>query len=767
MANRSAKAPTPPRRGALPRIVQAAKDTYTEKKSTLLAGKSAAKPSIKAPSKAVSSLQGSAQPKPLQRVQASKLVATDAQKLADEGYVLAKTQAATFLYGRRQAMFALARQYHVDVDDLAQEGYEVLLTCLRDFNPAFTRADGQQVTVQFNTFFGSRLENKALELRNRDPEYQARQAHMAEMNAEDREDFRKNPPLLVQHLDQESALQEHLSAEVSSAKRRNGTNLKLKLAEDSFVEQKLNALIAAERDDKRRAALQHVKLGGVASFEEIAYHFGVTDSRASQILNELMDAFYTQRLLDGDVKGVQYDFQKLDLQPKRRQRMLEEALPHTTPECRVQLLEAFSGEFPELRSIANTLPAFAKGGHGGMVDGPLVNPVLTAEEDTLYPLLGLEWREIGTLVPLTLSFRAPDTHAPDADPWLKCLLTIPPEEWPPLLITPNGEVLDGLRRLMLARTQGLTRVLCQVRGVQDLTQAQQLRVALNARARTLEKLDLYYLIGALAGLGLSQGKIADLLGTSRPNVIVYSKVRAKASARLRQLFEEELIQITNASSAVDLPAHQQDELADFIRQFGSEWGRGPQFAEAYEAVVAGQLAQLAAAQVPTHARPGVAYSAPMPAPPPSAVVMSTAEGAGGITSLAPGVAKALKQRQETMETALRDAEVWARSREATIAQQTNQLQDLQQKVTALKSELQATQLLPHSDASTLAAVHKENLKFYGLTERLAAAVQHVQAVQSALQGVLLSQRQKMELESLLEQLATAAGGLQATMGRRS
>jgi predicted XRE-type DNA-binding protein len=762
MANRSSKASPPLRGGALPRVVQAVKNTLTATAPKAKpAGKNATKSLVKTANVA------SNKSKPLQRVEAMKAVATDAQKQADEGYMLAKRQAAAFLHGRRQAMFALARQYHVDIDDLAQEGYEVLLTCLRDFNPLFTRADGQQVTVQFNTFFGSRLENKALELRNRDPEYQARQAHMAEMSAEDREDFRKNPPLLVQHLDQESTLQEHLSAEVSSAKRRSGTNLKLKLAEDSFVEQKLNALIAAERDDKRRAALQHVKLGGVASFEEIAYHFGVTDSRASQILNELMDAFYTQRLLDGDVKGVQYDFQKLDLQPKRRQRMLEEALSHAAPERRVQLLETFGTEFPDLRNITNASPSGIASGNGGKLGGPLVNPPLTPEEEAHYPLLSLEWREINTLVPLTLGFRAPDTQAPEADPWLKGLLTTAPEEWPPLLITPSGEVLDGLRRLTLARGRGLTRVLCQVRGVEDLNQAQQLRIALNARARVLEKLDLYYLISALTSLNLSQGKIADLLGTSRPNVIVYSKVRAKASARLRQLFEDELIQITNASSAVDLPAHQQDELADFIRQFGSEWGRGVQFSEAYEAVVAGQLAQLASAQVPTHARPGVAYSAPMPSAPPSNVALNGLETAGNVTSLAPGVAKALKQRQETMETALRDAEVWARSREATIAQQTNQLQDLQQKVAALKSELQATQLLPHSDASTLAALQKENQKFYGLTERLAAAVQHVQAVQAALQGVLLSQRQKMELEALLEQLATAAGGLQATMGRRS
>src|SRR5689334_1047588 len=81
-----------------------------------------------------------------------------ALKAADEGYQLASTNAVSFLHSRRQAMFALARKYHLDADDLQQEAFEVLLTCLRDFNPTYTREDGSSHTVQFNTFFGSRLE---------------------------------------------------------------------------------------------------------------------------------------------------------------------------------------------------------------------------------------------------------------------------------------------------------------------------------------------------------------------------------------------------------------------------------------------------------------------------------------------------------------------------------------------------------------------------------------------------------------------------------
>jgi hypothetical protein len=294
----------------------------------------------------------------LQAVRGGKapLASADDLKAADEGYQLARTSAVKYLHSRRQATYALARHFHVDADDLQQEAYEVLLTCLRDFNPHYVKADGTTVSVQFNTFFGNRLEGKALELRNRDPEYQARQAHVQDMSEGDKAEFRKNPPLLVQHLDQETAVQEHLRGEVSAAQRARQTNVMLKIAQDSFIEKKLNDLIAAERDEKRRAALMHVKVGGVSSFEEIAYHFGVTDSRASQILNELMDAFYTQRLMEGDLKSIVYDFRKIGLQPKRAQRLLEDAIRHATAPRAADIAAAFGAEFPELHTVLSKLP---------------------------------------------------------------------------------------------------------------------------------------------------------------------------------------------------------------------------------------------------------------------------------------------------------------------------------------------------------------------------------------------------------------------------
>ncbi|RYG60778.1 MAG: hypothetical protein EON60_05865, partial [Alphaproteobacteria bacterium] len=245
----------------------------------------------KAAAKAAPAQAVKATPKPIARQQAKAQGNVDELKANDDGYQLARSNAVKYLHSRRQAIFALARHFHLDADDLQQESYEVLLTCLRDFNPIYVKSDGSTVTVQFNTFFGNRLEGKALEQRNRDPEYQARQAHLSDMSDTDRAEFRKNPPLLVQHLDQETTMQENLRGEVAAAQRSRQTNMALKIVQDSFIEKKLNDLIAAERDDKRRAALMHVKVGGVSSFEEIAYHFGVTDSRASQILNELMDAF--------------------------------------------------------------------------------------------------------------------------------------------------------------------------------------------------------------------------------------------------------------------------------------------------------------------------------------------------------------------------------------------------------------------------------------------------------------------------------------------
>ncbi len=698
-----------------------------------------------------------------------------ALKAADEGFKLARENAVKYLHSRRQAIFALARHFHLDADDLQQEAYEVLLTCLRDFNPLYTKADGTTVNVQFNTFFGNRLEGKALEQRNRDPEYQARQAHLQDMSDEERTEFRKNPPLLVQHLDQETTMQETLRGEVAAAQRSRQTNMALKVVQDTFIERKLNDLIAAERDDKRRAALMHVKVGGVSSFEEIAYHFGVTDSRASQILNELMDAFYVQRLIDGDLKSVMYDFRKLSLQPKRAQRLLEEAMRNAPSPRAAEIANQFTAEYPELRDVLSNLPKPGQLTEKGetetaetasVVAGNALPAQLTPAEEDQFPLQALELREIATLTALGVQFRPTLMQAPEDMAHIRQIAAHPAETWSPLIVTPEGGVIDGERRIAAARAKGITRLLCQVRAAPSAALAKQLRVCMNSRVRPLDKLELYFAIGALSELGLTQGVIAQALGTSRPNVIVYAKVREKASLRLRQLFEDGLIQITNASSAVDLPVQSQDEMADFIRQYGAGWGRGPQFNELYAAAAEGQIAALVPPQVGGGPQPAHAAILPMPSIPAPALVSTPAQGAQLVAppgSLSPTLATALKKRQEALETALRDSEIWARQREATITSQTSQIHDLRQQVESYKRELEAQTLLQHGDAATMANYMKELKAFYAVQERLASAIHQLEKTQTAVRSLNLTHRQTVELEQLLEKVASLQTALRVQL----
>ncbi|MCP5405704.1 MAG: hypothetical protein H6922_05740 [Pseudomonadaceae bacterium] len=681
----------------------------------------------------------------------------DALKAADEGYQLARKDAVKYLHSRRQAMFALSRRYHLEPEDLEQEGFEVLLTCLRDFNPVHTKADGSISTVQFNTFFGIRLEGKALELRNRDPEYQARQAHMADMSDEQKSEFRNNPPLLVQHLDQQTTMQEQLSGEVSSARRANQMSGAMKLVHDSFVEKKLNQLIAQERDDKRRAALMHVKVGGVASFDEIAYHFGVTDSRASQILNELMDAFYVQRLLDGDLKSVAFDWKKLKMQPKRAARLLEEAMANTTPDRAAAIHEAFQPEYPELELKGEETAAPAKSVVGSQPTAlgaaqTFIDP-FTAEEDARYPLQGLEWRAVSGLQPLHVPFRNPAEDAGGELPHITAIMARDADSWP-LIVTPEGSVVDGARRLKACAARGKEKVLCLVRNIVHPTEARIMRVVANMRQIKPDRMDLYYAICALADLGLSQQKIATAIGTSRPNVIVYAKVKDKATPKLRALFEDGFIQITNASACVDMPAAAQDALAEFIRRYGAGWGKGPQFNEAFEAAVAGKLDKLAAAQ-PESAVVPLAPSAPATVP---QAAPAMPEGA---------VLQALRQRQTQLEQTLRDAEVWGKQREAVVARQTEELTQLKQETEALKRELQAHDLLKYGDEATINGLMREFKTFYALIERLAGAAYQLDKASKNLRGQPLSYKQAQEVQEQVDAMEASLNAMRVQLAAKS
>ena len=116
----------------------------------------------------------------------------DAMKLEDEGYKQALEDAVGFLDSRRQAVAKIARYYHLDVEELFQEGYEVLLKCLRDYSPVYEKADGSIVSVLFTTFFGSRMESCAMEIRNGNPEYKARQAFTEKLGDDEKERFRSD-----------------------------------------------------------------------------------------------------------------------------------------------------------------------------------------------------------------------------------------------------------------------------------------------------------------------------------------------------------------------------------------------------------------------------------------------------------------------------------------------------------------------------------------------------------------------------------------------
>lgn len=708
------------------------------------------------PTKSVVAAKAVAAPKVARALAAP---AAETLKQADEGYRLARKDAVKYLHGRRQAMFALARRYHLDAEDIEQEGYEVLLTCLRDFNPSYTKATGEVATVQFNTFFGSRLEGKALELRNRDPEYQARQAHMADMSDEQKSEFRNNPPLLVQHLDQQTTMQEQLSGEVSQARRSSQMSAAMKVAHDSFVEKKLNQLIAQERDDKRRAALMHVKVGGVSSFDEIAYHFGVTDSRASQILNELMDAFYVQRLLDGDLKSVAYDWKKLKIQPKRAHRLLEEAMAHTTPARAADIHGLFHADYAGL-----ALPAAAPATTAMVANTPLAlqfNPTFsdpfTAEEDARYPLQGLEWRNVGELTPLHVPFRNPADEQVAEPPHIAAIMEREADNWP-LIVTPDGQIVDGARRWRAAKARGKDKLLCLVRGISTLAEASIMRVIANVRQVKPDRMDLYFAIAALADLGLSQQKIATAIGTSRPNVIVYAKVKDKATPKLRALFEDGLIQITNASACVELAAGAQDGLAEFVRRYGPQWGKGPQFNEVFEAAAAGKLAKLAAGQpdVPAAGKVTPVVAAPQVPAVASEVAMADTH-----------VVHALRQRQAALEQALRDAEVWNKQREGVVARQTEDMAALKQEVEALKREVQAHDLLKYGDEATIAGLMKEFKTFYAQLERLVGAAYQLDKVAKALRGQPLSFSQMNEVQQQADAMEASLSAIRLELSNRN
>jgi DNA repair exonuclease SbcCD ATPase subunit len=132
-------------------------------------------------------------------------------------------------------------------------------------------------------------------------------------------------------------------------------------------------------------------------------------------------------------------------------------------------------------------------------------------------------------------------------------------------------------------------------------------------------------------------------------------------------------------------------------------------------------------------------------------------------ALSPTLANALKKRQEALEHALRDSETWARQREATITSQTGQIHELRQQLESYKREIEAQSLMQHGDAATMANYLKEIKAFYAVQERLAGAIHQLEKTQAAIRGLHLTHRQTLELEQLLEKVASAHTALRVAL----
>jgi predicted XRE-type DNA-binding protein len=664
-------------------------------------------------------------------------------KLEDEGYKKAFEDAVGFLDTRRQAIAKIGRYYHLDIEELFQEGYEVLLKCLRDFTPVYQRADGSIVTVMFTTFFGSRMESCAMEMRNGNPEYKARQAFTEKLGDDEKERFRSDPPLLVQHLDHESPMQEMLAGEASAVRDEENGGIALKIIRDSFFENVLNDLVAKESDEKKKAALLHVKVGGVYNFQEIAYHFGVTDSRASQVMNELMDAFYVQRIIDGDHLSVSRDFGRLKFNEKRVNRLVIKAMKNSSREYADLVLETFKESYPSIEidfeKISNELPSqsdvkkIEEPKIQSKSKSPVYQDVFTDDESKKYPLQGVELRSMDNLK----SFENFDFHSPDSEDRFNTFSAS--HEFDdgqyPAVINEEGFILDGQRRVELAKEQGRNDYMCIVHRVPSEMDAKILRVAINMRTQKPSKIDLYYAISALSDIGLSQQKIADCVGTSRTNVLVYAKVKDKACAKLRALFEDGLIQVTNASTCADLSEPVQIKMTDFIRHAGIAWSKGSKFNDLHQAAVEGVIDTFIAKHRPNQeVEP----------------VIDQVMQAAVVDASNSRVVQALKKRIDDYERDSKDSEIWTQRRESVIAGQKEDLDKANSEVDALKKELEAAELMRFGSPKVIEDELKELKAFYALNERLSGASHALEYALKDLRRLKLRRKQALEIAKLVE-----------------
>jgi ParB-like chromosome segregation protein Spo0J len=660
----------------------------------------------------------------------------DKMKLADDGLQSAQTDMVSFLESKKNIFYKIGSKYHLDSTELFQESYEVLLTCLRDFNPVYVKADGEEIEVKFNTFFGSRVEMKALELRNGNPEYKARKAYVDGLDDETKAEFKENAPLLVQHIDHGETINEYLSDEISKSREELNGDLETRFNRDSFLDETLSELIRKEKDDKKKAVLQHVKVGGIMNFQDIAYHFGVTDSRASQLMNELMDAFYTQRIINGDVETVIKDLLRLKLSQARVKTLLQNAIEYASLEIKQEVLNVTKKIFPKITDL--NIEENDKSNLNTAIISEITlseyKDVLSAEENAFYPQVEVGMKDINELKFLNLPFRTKLKQ----NAFNSFLNTMPDDNADyPIIVNKNNYVIDGELRLEAAKAKGIKSLLAITRDISD-DDAKVLRIIINSRLEQGVKKQLYYSVCALLHLGYSQQKIAKLLDTSRTNVIVYAKVKDKAIEEIKQLFEDDLILITNASACADLDEKTQRQMVDFIAKYGSQWSKGSKFNKLLASAKNNAIRALEETENPNFMQDDKLD-----------VLIEAEKGyAERLTKKAQEKITFLEDRLQKTSTDLQDNSTWLAQRESVINSQQKELVELKEENQQLQREIETSQLLQFADKSSFEEEMKYLRKVYEITEKLSGADNAIDSANRKLESINVQSRQLKDIETI-------------------
>lgn len=657
-------------------------------------------------------------------------------KLADVGFQTAQNDMVNFLDSKKNIFYKIGSKYHLDADELFQESYEVLLTCIRDFNPIFTRAEGEEIEVKFNTFFGSRIEMKAMELRNGNPEYKARKAYVDGMDDDAKAEFKQNAPLLVQHIDHAETVNEYLSDEITKARQDLNPDLETRFNRDSFLDEVLTNLMVKEKDDKKKAVLQHVKVGGIMNFQDIAYHFGVTDSRASQLMNELMDAFYTQRIINGDVETVVKDLSRLKLSAARVKSLLQNAIEYSSKEIKEEIIKEAKEIFPQVKGldIEKNDRSNIKNSIVDEVKLLAYEDVLSDEENLFYPQTSMGMKEVNEIKFLNLPFRTKLKQN-----IFNAFLKVMPEDNKdfPIIINKDGYIIDGELRVEAAKAKGIKSLLCITRNV-STEDAKVLRVIINNRLESGVKKQLYYAVCALLNLGYSQQKIAKMLNTSRTNVIVYAKVKDKAVAEIKQLFEDDMILITNASACADLEENQQRQMVDFIQKYGAQWSKGTKFTKLLNAAKNDAVRALEETENPNF----------MQSEKLDELVEAERGYAERLTKKAQEKISYLEDRLQTTTVKLQDSETWLAQRESVINHQQKELVEIKEENTSLQREIETSQLLQFADKSAFEDEMKYLKQIYEITEKLSGAESAISQAVTKVDSTSIKSRQLKDMENI-------------------